>query len=74
MHREQHALLQDEGDAHIAWRAVVVDQEVGTDVQLAVVFLVEARRLLEVVIDNVVGNDDVKPRMDPALFVDGGRL
>jgi hypothetical protein len=38
------------------WRgASVGDQEVAADVQLAVVFFVEAGRLLQVVVDRVVG-------------------
>ena len=54
-------------------RAVlVVDQEVGADVQLAVVFLVEARRLLEVVVDRVLGIVRPKCSRDPALFLVGG--
>jgi hypothetical protein len=46
--------MQDEGHPHVARRHVVVDQEVRADVQLAVVFFVEAGRLLEVVVDDVV--------------------
>ena len=41
--REQHIVQQDEGNAHIARRFVIVDQEVRADMQLAVVFLVETR-------------------------------
>jgi hypothetical protein len=53
---------------------VVVDQEVRADVQLAVVFLVEARRLLEVVVDDVVRNHEAEAAGDPALFLRRRRL
>ena len=56
---------QDEGHAHVARRDVVVDQEVGADVQLAVVFFVEARRFLQVVVDDVVGDGQAELRARP---------
>ena len=68
MHREQHVAPQDEGHAHVARRDVVVDQEVGADVQLAVVFFVEARRFLEVVVDDVVGDGQAELARDPGLL------
>ena len=40
--------VQDEGHAHTARLVVVVDEKVAADVQLAVVFFVEARRFLDV--------------------------
>ncbi|MCY1539614.1 hypothetical protein D9M68_752090 [compost metagenome] len=80
--REQHAaaaqvgvvLVEDEGDAHRARVFVVVDQEVGADVQLAVVFLVEAGRFLDVLVHRVFGNREAVVLLDPALFLERGRL
>jgi hypothetical protein len=66
--REQHAVEQDEGHPHIARRAVVVDQEVRADVQLAVRLFVKARRLFQVVVDRIVGNSHAEVLCDPALF------
>ena len=49
---------------------VVGDQEVGADVQLAVVFLVEAGRLLDVLVHRVFGDRQAVVLLDPALFLD----
>ena len=49
--REQHAVRCRMKATRTLRGVFVVDQEVGADVQLAVVFFVEARRLLEVVVD-----------------------
>ena len=66
--------MEDEGDADVARRLVVVDQEVGADVQFAVVFLVEARRFLEVVVDRVARDGQAEVLGDPALFLFGRRV
>jgi hypothetical protein len=71
--REQDVLVEDERDAHQP-RRLVVDQEVRADVQLAVVFLVEARRLLEVVVDGVARDRQAEALRDPALFLLRRRL
>ena len=55
-------------------RLAVVDQEVGADVQLAVVFLVEAGRFLEVVVDGVARDRQAEVLGDPALFLVGRRV
>ena len=74
MDREQDVAMEDEGDADVARRLAVVDQEVGADVQLAVVFLVEAGRLLEVVVDGVARDRQAEVLGDPALFLVGRRV
>ena len=74
VHREQHVAVQDEGDADVARVFAVVDQEVGADVQLAVVFLVEARRLFQVVVDGIARDGQAESARDPALFFLGGRI
>ena len=55
-------------------RLAVVDQEVGADVQLAVVFLVVAGRFLEVVVDGVARDRQAEVLGDPALFLLGRRV
>jgi hypothetical protein len=67
-------VLQNEGDAHVARFAFFVDQEVRTDVQLTVVFLVEARRLLQVIVDDVFRQGEAEALGNPALLFLGGRL
>jgi hypothetical protein len=74
MDREQDVAMEDEGDADVARRLAVVDQEVGADVQLAVVFLVEAGRFLEVVVDGVARDRQAEVLGDPALFLVGRRV
>ena len=51
---------------------MVVDQEVGPDVQFAVVFFVEAGGFLDVVIECVGGDVDAEVLLDPADFLGGG--
>jgi hypothetical protein len=80
--RKQHAaaakfgvvLVQDERNAHRARVFVVVDQEVGADVQLAVVFFIEAGRLLDVLVHRVFWNREAVVLLDPALFLERGRF
>src|SRR6478752_7663094 len=74
MDREQDVAMQDEGDADVSRRLAVVDQEVGADVHLAVVFLVEAGRFLEVVVDGVARDGQAEVLGDPALFLVGRRV
>jgi hypothetical protein len=61
--------VQDEGHAHRARLVVVGDQEVAADVQFAVVFLVEAGRLLDVLVHRVFGDRQAEILLDPALFL-----
>ena len=67
-------LVQDEGHAHAARVVLVVHQEVAADVQLAVVFLIEAGGFLDVLVGRVFGNRQTVVLLDPALFLEGGRL
>jgi hypothetical protein len=53
---------------------VVVNQEVAADVQLAVVFFVEAGGFLDVLVHRVVGDGQAVVLLDPALFFDRGRF
>jgi hypothetical protein len=64
--------VQDEGHAHGARLLVVVDQEVAADVQFAVVFLVEAGGLLDVLVHRVFGDGQAVVLFDPALFFQRG--
>jgi hypothetical protein len=66
------ALVQDEGHAHRARLVVVVDQKVAADVQLAVVFLVEAGGFLDVLVHRIFGDGQAVVLLDPALFFEGG--
>jgi hypothetical protein len=66
--------VQDEGHAHGARLVVVGDQEVAADVQVAVVFFVEARGLLDVLVHRVFGDGQAVVLLDPALFFQRGRL
>jgi len=80
--REQHAvaveagvlLVQDEGHPHRARRVLVVDQEVGADMQLAVVLLEEARRFLDVLVHRVLGDREAEMLAHPAPLLGRGRL
>ena len=74
MHREQDVAKEDEGDADVARRLAVIDQKVGADVKLAVVFLVEAGRFLEVVVDGVARDGQAEVLGDPALLFLGRRV
>ena len=67
-------LVQDESHAHCAGLFQVGDQEVGADVQLAVVFFVKTRGLFNVLVHRVFGNLHAEMLADPAFFFRCGRL
>src|SRR5690606_28019060 len=56
---KQHVLVQDEGHSDVARRFVVVDQEIGADVNSAI-FFIEAGRFFNVVVDDVLGQDQTE--------------
>ena len=80
--RKQHAaalefgvvLVQDEGDAHRTGVFVVVDQKVAANVHFAVVFFIEARRLLDVLVHCIFGDGQAVILLDPAFFLDARRF
>ncbi|MPN38251.1 hypothetical protein SDC9_185775 [bioreactor metagenome] len=82
MDGEQHAmaaqrcvvLVDDEGHAHRAGVFVVVDQKVAADMQLAIVFFVKTRRLLDIVVHRIFGDGQLVVLLDPALFFEGWRF
>ncbi len=79
---EQYALalervvdqVEDEGHAHRTGVVLVVDQEIAADMQLAVVFLVEAGGFLDVLVHRVRGDLQAVVLLDPALFLERGRF
>ena len=64
MNGKQHAvaaqllvgLIDDEGHAHLARLVKISHQKIAADVQIAVVFFVEAGRFLDVVVHRVFWN------------------